>query len=104
MGLIGIDLHTDSFYVVRTRLTDKGQIRTERKYDLHGESLRLFTDSLNNEDYVLLEATFAKKLLSSRIERLNSSTFVMLLGDRFLFMILYAWRRAGDSQSEPLDT
>ena len=51
MGLIGIDLHTDSFYVVRTRLTDKGQIRTEKKYELHGESWRLFTNSLSKEDY-----------------------------------------------------
>lgn len=57
MGLIGIDLHTDSFYVVRTRLTDKGQIRTEKKYELHGESWRLFTNSLSKEDYVLIEAT-----------------------------------------------
>jgi transposase len=57
MGLIGIDLHTDSFYVVRTRLTENGQIRTERRYELHGESWELFTKSLHKDDYVLIEAT-----------------------------------------------
>lgn len=57
MGLIGIDLHTDSFYVVRTRMTEEGRIRTEKKYELHGESWRLFTNSLSKKDYVLIETT-----------------------------------------------
>jgi len=57
MGLIGIDLHADSFFVVRTRETEKGHIRTERRYQLQGESWRVFTSSLTKEDYVLIEAT-----------------------------------------------
>lgn len=57
MSLIGIDLHMDSFYVVRTRMTDKSRIRTEKKYELHGESWELFTKTLSKEDYVLVEAT-----------------------------------------------
>ena len=77
MGLIGIDLHTDSFYVVRTRLTDKGQIRTERKYDLHGESWRLFTDSLNNEDYVLLEATTNAFWFRDRVRPFVKECFIL---------------------------
>jgi transposase len=77
MGLIGIDLHTDSFYVVRTRLTDKGQIRTERKYDLHGESWRLFTDSLNNEDYVLLEATTNAFWFRDRVRPFVRECFIL---------------------------
>lgn len=57
MNLIGIDLHTDSFYVVRTRSTEGGQIRTERKYDLKGPGWDAFTKTLTNDDYVLVEAT-----------------------------------------------
>ena len=57
MSLIGIDLHTDSFFAVRTRTTAKGQIRTEKKYELHGSSWEMFTKTLTKEDYVLIEAT-----------------------------------------------
>lgn len=57
MSLIGIDLHSDSFFVVRTRETEQGLIRTERRYELHGESWQVFTSSLTKEDYVLIEAT-----------------------------------------------
>lgn len=57
MSLIGIDLHSDSFFVVRIRETEQGLIRTERRYELHGESWRVFTGSLTKEDYVLIEAT-----------------------------------------------
>lgn len=77
MGLIGVDLHTDSFYVVRTRVTDRGRIRTEKKYELHGESWRLFTDSLNKEDYVLIEATTNAFWFHDRVRPLVRECFVL---------------------------
>jgi len=57
MSLIGIDLHTDSFFAVRTRVTTRGRMRTEKKYELHGQSWEMFTRTLTKEDYVLIEAT-----------------------------------------------
>jgi hypothetical protein len=52
MDLIGIDLHTDSFYVVKTHSAASGVIRLEKKYALHGESWDVFSQSLHKEDYV----------------------------------------------------
>ena len=52
---MGIDLHSDSFYVVQAR-SHKGKfIRTEKKYGLDEQSLTLFKKSLGKDDYLLIE-------------------------------------------------
>jgi transposase len=77
MALIGIDLHTDSFYVVRTRVTAKGEIRTEKKYELHGESWEGFAKSLSLDDYVLIEATTNSFWFYDRVRPLVKECFVL---------------------------
>lgn len=77
MALIGIDLHTDSFYVGRTRLTAKGEIRTEKKYGLHGESWEGFAKSLSQDDYVLIEATTNSFWFYDRVRPLVKECFVL---------------------------
>lgn len=77
MSLIGIDLHMDSFYVVRTRMTDKSRIRTEKKYELHGESWELFTKTLSKEDYVLVEATTNSFWFRDRVLPFVQECFVL---------------------------
>jgi len=57
MGLIGTDLHTDSFFAVRERMTEKGRLVTEKKYALQGPSWEVFIKTLTREDYVLIEVT-----------------------------------------------
>jgi len=55
MALMGIDLHANSFYVVRARPYKGKIIRTEKKYGLDDQSLELFRKSLGKDDYVLIE-------------------------------------------------
>ena len=55
MVIMGIDLHSDSFYVARARPYKGGIIRTEKKYGLDEKSLELFKDSLSKDDYILIE-------------------------------------------------
>jgi len=57
MELIGVDLHSDNFFVVRTRSTASGVVRTEARYTLAEEDLDSFLRSLKKEDYLLVEAT-----------------------------------------------
>ena len=77
MALIGIDLHTDSFYVVRTRMTAKGEIRTEKKYELHGESWDGFAGTLTRDDYVLIETTTNSFWFYDRVRPLVKECFVL---------------------------
>ena len=55
MVIMGIDLHSDSFYVARARPYKGGIIRTEKKYGLDEKSLELFKESLSKDDYILIE-------------------------------------------------
>jgi transposase len=77
MDLIGIDLHTDSFYVVKTHSAASGVIRLEKKYALHGESWDVFSQSLHKEDYVLIEATTNAFWFCERIRPLVKECYVL---------------------------
>ena len=77
MALIGIDLHTDSFYVVRTRSTAEGIIRTEKKYELHGQSWEVFTQSLKKDDYLLVEATTNAFWFHDRVKPFVKKCFIL---------------------------
>lgn len=77
MSLIGIDLHTDSFFAVRNRVTAKGQIRTEKKYELHGPSWEMFTKTLSKEDYVLIEATTNSFWFRGRVRPFVRECFIL---------------------------
>ena len=93
MGLIGIDLHTDSFFAVRTRSTNPGEIKTEKKYELHGRSLTfprfrghpimlpwlrspgvsMYHPALEDATTALLVRSFARRTPTGRFSSLSAS-------------------------------
>ncbi len=77
MELIGIDLHSDNFFVVRTRSTVEGIIRTEKRYELSDESLQSFTQSLKTEDYLLVEASTNSFWFYDRVRPFVKRCFIL---------------------------
>lgn len=77
MDLIGIDLHTDSFFVVRTCATERGQIQAGKKYDLHGSSWESFLRTLSLDDCLLIEATTNSFWFHDRVRPYVKQCFIL---------------------------
>ena len=77
MELIGVDLHSDSFYVVRTRSTTTGVIRTEKRYALCEGGLDSFVQTLSKADYLLVEATTNAFWFRDRVRPFVRECFIL---------------------------
>lgn len=60
-------------------MTDNGEIRTEKKYELYGESWEMFTKSLSKGDYMLIEFTSNSFWFHARVQPPAKGCFVLNL-------------------------
>ena len=57
MGYLGVDLHSNNFLVERLEVIEGKMLSQVSKYNLEGESFKSFVNSLNTEDYILVESS-----------------------------------------------